>query len=162
MSHTLIIAAALLVFIALWGAVVFLIGWKESADSTPSRLRRFWIVVFAACGIALLLAVFIRTTIPRNSAIEQSTRLVLQSPQVQNLLGNPVRYSGFRGGVYKGIGESSHVSAAMQFQGSQQTGTLRACAIKHDGNWQLLYAEFIAANNVTVPLTQAGSDPCQP
>jgi hypothetical protein len=48
MSDAVIIAAVLLVFIALWGAVVFLVGCKASATSTHSRLRRFWIAVFAA------------------------------------------------------------------------------------------------------------------
>ena len=41
MSDALIIAAALFAFIALWGAVVFLIGWKEPVESTHNKLRRF-------------------------------------------------------------------------------------------------------------------------
>lgn len=162
MSDALIIAAALLTFIALWGVIVFLIGWKESSNSTHTKLRRFWIVVFAACGIALLLAVFLRTTVPGNTAVEEASQLALQSPQVQDLLGNPIRYSGFRFGGYQGIGEGSHVSAVLQFKGSKQAGTLHACAIKRNGRWQLTYAEMIAGNNVAVTLTNAGHQQCQP
>jgi hypothetical protein len=127
-----------------------------------NKLRRFWIVVFAACGIALLVAVFIRNAIPGNVAIQTSTQLALESQQVQALLGIPIRYNGFRGGGYKGVGEGSHVSATTQFKGSKQAGTLHAYAIKLDGQWQLVYSELIAENNISVPLTNGGSDPCQP
>jgi glucan phosphoethanolaminetransferase (alkaline phosphatase superfamily) len=96
MPDALIIAAVLFVLIALWGAVVFLMGWKESADTTRNQLRRFWIVVSAACGIALLMAVFIRTMVSRNAAVEESTQLALRSPPVQHLLGSPIHYPGFR------------------------------------------------------------------
>jgi hypothetical protein len=160
MSDALIIAAVLLVFIALWGTIVFLIGWKESSGSRSSKLRRYWIVVFAACGVALLIAVFVRTTIPRNPAVEAAARLALQNRQVQTVLGDPIRYTGVAYGGYRGIGEASHVSAGLTLKGSKQSGTLNLCGVKHNGRWQLLDANLVTGNHVEIPLAKTHNSRC--
>lgn len=163
MSDALIIATVLLVFIALWGAIVFLVGWKSTARETfawRERLRRFWIVVFAACGFALLIAVLIRTSIPHNAAIQESTRLALESPQVQLVLGSPIRYGGLAYGHYRGIGEGGHLSAAIALRGSRQSAVLHACGTRVDGQWLLRYAEVIAENRVRIALTPGVKAPC--
>lgn len=163
MSDALIISAALLFLIALWGAVVFVTGWKNSPDqSAGSRWRRFGIVVAALCALALLVGATVRNTIPRNSAILEATQLALQSPAVNTLLGTPVRMTGLNYGGYRGLGENSLVSAGLRLRGPNRFAMLRACGIKHDGHWQLLYAEVVADNKAAILLTPEHPNTCEP
>jgi hypothetical protein len=162
MSDALVIAAVLFVFIALWGVVVFLVGWKDSADHSAcsSKLRRFWIVVFALCGLALLVSVFIRTTIPGNPAVAKATALALQSARVQDALGDPIRYGGVAYGGYRGIGEGSRISAGLRYKGSKQSGTLQLCGTKNNGAWKLVYAEVVPEDKVAILLTDNKQAAC--
>lgn len=163
MSDALIISAALLFLIALWGVIVFVIGWKHSPDHhAGSRWRRFGIVVAALCALALLVAATVRNTIPRNSAILDATQLALQSPAVNTLLGTPVRMTGLNYGVYRSFGENSLVSAGLRIEGPSRFAMLRACGIKHEGHWQLLYAEVVADNKTSILLTPARANTCEP
>jgi hypothetical protein len=161
MSDALIISAALLFLIAVWGVIVFLLGWKHSPDQPAgSRWRRFWIVVFALCGLALLATAAIRTSIPRNPAINEATQLAEQSPSVTALLGTPIRLTGLAYGGYRGYGEGRRVSAGLRLKGPKSFATLHICGIKRHGQWELLYAEVAALNTLTIPLT-GSSNPCR-
>lgn len=163
MSDALIISAALLFLIAIWGVIVFVIGWKHSPDQpTGSRWRRFWIVVFALCALALLVIATIRTSIPRNAAIAEATQLALESPAVNTLLGTPIRTTGLAYGGYRGLGENSLVSAGLRLKGPIRFAMLRACGIKQHGQWQLLYAEVVADNKTAILLTPERTNSCRP
>ncbi len=163
MSDALIISAALLFLIAIWGILVFLVGWKRSPDQpAESRWRRFWIVVFALCGLALLAIAGIRTSIPRNPAVTAATQLATQSPAVTSLLGMPIRIAGLAYGGYEGYGHDRRISAGLRIRGTKGFATLHLCGIKHDGQWRLIYAEITPVNEAAIPLTNARFNACQP
>ncbi len=163
MSDALIISAALLSLVAIWGTIVFVIGWKHSPDQPAgSRWRRFWIVVFALTALALLVVATVRTSIPRNAAIVEATQLALQSPAVNKLLGSPIRTTGIAYGGYRGFGENSLVSAGLRLRGTNRFSMLRACGVKQQGRWKLLYAEVVAENKTAILLTPERANSCEP
>jgi len=162
MSDALIISAALLFLIALWGVIVFIIGWKHSPDQPAgSRWRRFWIMVFVLCGLALLATSVIRTSIPRNAAINEATQLAQQSPTVAALLGTPIRITGLAYGGYRGHSDERRVTAGLRLKGPKGFATLHACGLKNDGQWQLIYAEVAPLSGPAIPLTSAQGNPCR-